>query len=170
MDRGPPGLAAFNSDDYDLFFGGEVLFDDNQVSLDALAADIQIGVSAVLLLSLDDVGITSNQCTCDLLLDFILTNALVLGFSLRVTDNRFKEPIGIPGLFTPAFLSAVTPALMNETSFNQGTHCFYAIGAPTLSAHDAESIADRAFNRDFCARFERQSAGVGGHFILGQPA
>ena len=144
--------------------------DDNQVSLDALAADIQIGVSAVLLLSLDDVGMTSNQCTCDLLLDFILTNALVLGFSLRVTDNRFKEPVGIPGLFTPAFLSAVTLALMNETSLNQGTHCFYAIGAPALSVLTPNRVLIEAFNRDICARFERQSAGAAGHFALGQPA
>ena len=170
VDRGPAGLAAFNSDEDDLFFGGEVLFDDNQVSLDALAADIQIGVSAVLLLSLDDVGMTSNQCTCDLLLDFILTNALVLGFSLRVTDNRFKEPVGIPGLFTPAFLSAVTLALMNETSLNQGTHCFYAIGAPALSVLTPNRVLIEAFNRDICARFERQSAGAAGHFALGQPA
>jgi hypothetical protein len=169
VDRGPPGLAAFNSDEDDLFFGGEVLFDDNQVSLDAMAADIQTGVSAVLLLSLDDIGMTSNQCTCDLLLDFILTNALVLGFSLRVTDNRFKEPVGIPGAFTPAFLSAVTLALMNETSLNQGTHCFYAIGAPALSVLTPNRVLIEAFNRDICARFERQSAGATGHFALGQP-
>ena len=60
VDRGPPGFAAFNSDEDNLFFGGEVLFDDNQVSLDALAADIQIGVSAVLLLKTRDAGSAKN--------------------------------------------------------------------------------------------------------------
>src|SRR5207244_6832349 len=65
--------------------------------------------------------LSSNQCTCDLLLDFILTNALVLGFSIRVTDNRFKEPVGIQNVFSPVFLSATTFAVMNETVLNQGT-------------------------------------------------
>ena len=133
VDPGPAGSRPFNDDDDDLFFGGEVLFDDNQVSLDALAAEVTVAVSAVLLISLDDVGMTANQCTCDLLLDFILTNALVLGFSVRLTENRFKEPVGIPNVFSPAFLSAATLALMNETAVNQGTHCFYAVGAPALS-------------------------------------
>jgi hypothetical protein len=64
----------------------------------------------------------------------------------------------------------VTAALMNETSLNQGTHCFYTIGAPALSVMTPNRSLIEAFNRDFCARFERQSAGVGSHFILGQPA
>jgi hypothetical protein len=144
--------SSFNSDDDDLFFGGEVLFADNQVSLDALAADVEIAVSAVLLISLDDVGMTGNQCTCDLLLDFILTNALVFGFSLRVSDNRFKEPVGIPGVFTPAFLSAATLALMNQTSLNQGTHCFYALGAAPFS----QLTPNHSLLQALCAAFDRQ--------------
>jgi hypothetical protein len=160
----PAHPAAFNSDDDDLFFGGEVLFDDNQVSLDTLAADVEIAASAVLLISLDDVGMNSNQCTCDLLLDFILTNALVLGFSVRVTDNRFKEPVGIPGIFTPAFLSAATFALMNETSLNQGTHCFYAVGPAALS----QLGPNRSLLHAFCAAFDRQGINESGKFIIGQ--
>jgi hypothetical protein len=167
VDPGTAQPAAFRSDADDLFFGGEVLFDDNQVLLDALAADVQVAASAVLLISLDDVGMTSNQCTCDLLFDFILTNALVFGFSLRVTDNRFKEPVGIPGIFTPAFLSATTLALMNETSLNQGTHCFYTVGSPALSVMTPNRSVIDLLAPNFCAPFERQFNDQSGAFAVG---
>jgi hypothetical protein len=170
IDPGPAGSNTFNDDGDDLFFGGEVLFGDNQVSLDALAADVQVAASAVLLMSLDDIGMTSNQCTCDLLLDFILTNALVLGFSIRVTENRFKEPVGIQNVFSPAFLSATTFAVMNETALNQGTHCFYAVGAPALSVRVPNRSLIEAFHPNACARFDRQGTDQAGSFTVGHAA
>jgi hypothetical protein len=122
------GLADPNLDDGDrdddlrLFVGGNILFNDNQVVLDALAPGVTLSLSSVLLLSLDDISMVSNQCDCDLAFDVIGTNALVLGWSVRVSDNRCKE-----GRFN-SFLSALTGGGFNTTTDNQGTHCFFDIG------------------------------------------
>ncbi|MCW3475296.1 DUF6519 domain-containing protein [Limobrevibacterium gyesilva] len=166
VDAGPADRTTFNSDDDDLFFGGEVLFNANQVSLDALAADVQVAASAVLLISTDDVVMTSNQCTCDLLLDFILTNALVFGFSVHVADNRFKEPLGL-GAFRPVFLSAATLALMNETADNQGTHCFYALGAASVSVLTPNRSMIELFQANACNAFNRQNAAENNKYLVG---
>lgn len=110
-----------------LFVGGNILFNDNQVVLDAVSPAITLALSSVLLISLDDVSMSGNQCDCDLVIDFVGMNALVMAPSLRVADNRFKE-----GFFN-AVLSAFTFGLMNATADNQGTHCFLAVGHPNLS-------------------------------------
>jgi hypothetical protein len=84
-------------------------------------------VASILILTLDDIGFHDNQCDCNLLDDFVITQAILIGISVRVTDNRFKE-----GLFN-AVLSAITIGLFNTTTDNQSTHCLYIIGAPNLT-------------------------------------
>lgn len=117
-------LAA--ADDERLLVGGNVLFHDNQVVLDALRPAVTVAPTAISLFSWDDVSMLGNQCDCDLAFDAALINALVMGTSVRVTDNRFKEgPL--------VLLSALTWAWLNATHGNQGTHCFLAAGHPLLS-------------------------------------
>jgi hypothetical protein len=96
----PSGREA----DLELFVGGNTLFNDNQVVLDALGPAQTLSFSSVLLISLDDISMVGNQSDCDLAIDFIGTNALVLGWSLRVADNRFKE--GILNALLSAYQSA----------------------------------------------------------------
>ena len=120
------GLVDPNLDDGDrddalrLFVGGNILFNDNQVVLDAFTPGITLSFSAVSLLTLDDVCMVGNQLDCDMAFDFVGTNVLVVGFTVRVTDNRFKE-----GLFN-SFLSALTIALVHLHRSS------YAIGLPVV--------------------------------------
>ena len=141
-----PGPSE-DDDDETLFVGGNILFNDNQVVFDAFAPGITFTLSSVLLVSLDDISMEGNQCDCDLLFDFALLNALVFGWSIRVADNRFEE-----GLFNTLF-SAMTLALMNQTTDNQSTHCLYAIGLPSVSNINGNRVLIEAFLRDACEQF-----------------
>jgi hypothetical protein len=127
LDDLPTPEAAENVDDPRFFIGGNVLFNDNQVVLDALGPVVTLSLSSVFLGSLDDVSMIANQCDCDLAQDFVLTNALAFGWSQRMADNRFKE-----GLVN-ALLSGTSLALMNTTTDNQGTHCFFPVGTSSVS-------------------------------------
>jgi hypothetical protein len=152
VDRFPdPGRQG---DDVRLFVGGNILFNDNQVVLDAFGPVVTLSLSSVLLFSLDDISMTGNQCDCDLVLDLVGTNALVVGWSLRVADNRFKEGI------LNARLSAFTVGLMNSTIDNQGTHCFVAVGAPALSVVTPNRTLALLFNKDACGPYGPAVAGV----------
>ena len=105
-----------------LLANGNVQFNDNQVMLDNLAPAVTLAFSSILLFSLDDVAMQDNQCDCDKVFDLVLIDALVLGFSVRVQGNRLKESAGT------TFLSAMTIGLFNDTSHNQGAHCFFHYG------------------------------------------
>lgn len=102
---------------------GNVLFNDNQCVLDLLETGFSFSFSSILIFSLDDVAFMSNQCDSNLMDDFILSEAIVLGLTCRVNNNRFKEG------FAHALYSAITfGILMNTTTANQGTHCFLTLG------------------------------------------
>jgi hypothetical protein len=121
IDTEQPGRQSLG-DDVRLLANGNVQFNDNQVVLDNIAPALTMTVSSVLILSLDDVAMQDNQCDCDLIFDLALINALVIGFSVRVQGNRLKES------YLTTFLSALTIGLFNDTSHNQGTHCFFHFG------------------------------------------
>ncbi|MCP4341220.1 MAG: hypothetical protein GY799_20645 [Desulfobulbaceae bacterium] len=115
-------------DDLHLFSyvgNGNVLFNDNQVLLDLIdTTGFKLSAASVVIISLDDVCLEDNQCDASfdfVLDDFVLSNAVVIGWTLRVTGNRFKEAIG------GALFSALTLSLLaNTTVLNQGTHCIRA--------------------------------------------
>jgi uncharacterized protein DUF6519 len=126
---------------------GNVLFANNQCSLDAVEVGLSLALSAIFIFSLDDVGFHSNQCDCNLLDDFVLTQAIVGGVSVRVSDNRFKE-----GLFNALF-SAITLGLFNTTTDNQSTHCLWIIGAPNLTVDSSNVSLMMLNNPNACCRF-----------------
>jgi hypothetical protein len=101
--------------------GGNVMFTDNQVVLDLQSAGTSFAITSITILTLDDVGFEGNQCDCNLLLDFVIAQAVILGVSVRIIGNRFKE-----SRFN-AFFSAFTFGIpLNCTSQNQATHCIVA--------------------------------------------
>ncbi|MGH6896972.1 MAG: DUF6519 domain-containing protein [Geminicoccaceae bacterium] len=123
----PPG-GGFD-DDIRLLANGNVQFNDNQVVFDSLSPAITLTLSSVLLLSLDDVSMQDNQCDCDLLFDIVGIHALAIGWSVRMQGNRFKEPLLLnQDDFTHVFLSGLTLGIYNDTTHNQGTHCFVDVG------------------------------------------
>jgi hypothetical protein len=101
---------------------GNVLFSNNQCTLDLLEKGVSYAVSSILILTLDDIGFHNNQCDCSLLDDFIIIHSVLLGLSLRVSDNRFKE-----GLINN-LISAFTFGVMNMTTHNEATHCLWING------------------------------------------
>lgn len=104
---------------------GNTLFHGNQCLLDTLDAGTEIALSSVFIASLDDVGFEDNQSDCALLDDVVLANGLLFGLgTVRVLGNRFKE--------TPAraWFSGWSVAYANDTSHNQGTHCFLPLSLP----------------------------------------
>jgi hypothetical protein len=114
-----------------------VLFADNQCSLDLLEPGSSgILLSSILLMSLDDVGIVDNQCDCNLGIgeDFVLAHTLLLGASVRMIGNRFKE-----GSFNAMF-SGITYGHLNTIAQNQATHCLMAATDPTGQKQDSGNM------------------------------
>ncbi len=102
--------------------GGQVMFNDNQVTLDLQEEEVHLAYSSILLLSLDDVSFCGNQSACYFLADIILTNTLIYAPTVRTGDNRFQED----QIF--AFFSLLSWGIMNACTNNQGTHCIVALG------------------------------------------
>jgi hypothetical protein len=101
--------------------GGNVMFTDNQVVLDLQSAGESLALTSITILTLDDVAFEDNQCDCQLLQDFVIAQAAILGVSVRIVGNRFKEGR------LHAFFSAYTYGTpLNCTSQNQATHCIIA--------------------------------------------
>jgi hypothetical protein len=147
VDDLPAPAEEESEDDARLFVGGNILFNDNQVVFDAFAPGVSFTLSSVLLISLDDISLHGNQCDCDLSVDFAMVNALVVGWSIRISDNRFEE-----GLVNTLF-SAVTLGLMNQTTDNQSTHCIHAIGPAALSTISNNRALIELFSENACGRF-----------------
>lgn len=98
---------------------GNVLFANNQVSLDLRDDEIQGAWSSQAFHSLDDVAYVSNQSECTSFLDRIITNVDIKAFTIRTSDNRFQEG------FTMADCSLISYGMMNTCATNQATHCLF---------------------------------------------
>lgn len=103
---------------------GNVQFCNNQCSLDLLGTEVTFVWNSILVMSLDDVAFSDNQCECSLDLvrgyDFIALPTFILGLTVRLNGNRFEE-----GLFN-ALLSAHSWGLFMHTAVgNQATHCLW---------------------------------------------
>lgn len=100
---------------------GKSLFTENQVTTDVVDQDNGLHASSILMLSLDDLGFTDNQCEVESVRRWFLADALLVAGSVRLADNRLSET------WLRAFLSAWTLGLtMNTTTDNQATHCLRA--------------------------------------------
>jgi Family of unknown function (DUF6519) len=142
---------------------GNVLFTDNQCLLDLMDEIPEGAISSILIASLDDIAFQNNQCDCDLFLgDIIFTQAIVLGMSVRVTGNRFKE--GILG----AWLSAMTFGFVNMTTNNQSTHCLLIRplpdpdpAKPRMVENQPNTTVVSAFNPKLCDPLNQVAPKVG---------
>ena len=131
---------------------GQVLFNDNRVTFDALDAASSFALSSVMIVTVDDLGFQDNHCDANLLNDFVVTNGFLLGVSSRTNSNRFTE-----GMFN-AFFSAVTVGfLANTTTINQATHCILALGSRLKFALNTEIVGvNPLFGRDqSCDKIQR---------------
>lgn len=117
--------------------GGNIQFNDNQLVLDALDPVSSFVLTACSIFTMDDLAFSDNQCDCDLVLDFAVANALLWGFSTRVTSNRFEEGV------LNALYSAITLGFLNTTTGNQGTHCFVRIAPVLPPSHENTVLIQR---------------------------
>ena len=104
--------------------GGQVLFDDNHVLVQA-GGNVAPPPLCIVLASSDDVSMASNQSDYRPTVRMTL-NTLVIGSTVRVTANRFQEPRAV------TTMSALTFGTWNITALNQGTHCIVALPSAEL--------------------------------------
>lgn len=128
---------------------GNIQFNDNQVVFDALDKAESNAFSSILLFSLDDISMANNQSDCDLSLgDSIVTNTIVIGMSVRVVDNRFKEGWRL------ALASATTFGWFNTTTDNQGTHCFLTNGIDKLTVAEKNKNLSSILSKGGCEELQ----------------
>lgn len=151
---------------------GNVLFAGNQVFTDLIEAQVDYAVSSTLLVSLDDVTVQNNQFDCDFLADFLFSNLIAAGVTLRIQDNRFKE-----SLFVTLYSSLGLGLLFNNTSDNQATHCIVSLESPLgawfpLIAPDIEENHNQvlfdAFNLDLLGSWCERLAGIRNLLVRGR--
>jgi hypothetical protein len=152
-----PGLDDARIGQY--LANGNVLFSNNQCVLDLSEKGTSLALTAIVITSLDDIAFSNNQCECNLLDDFMITQVLLFGFSVRMNDNRMKE-----GLMN-AMLSAITVGWMNSTTANQGTHCML-VGAlvPALRVDAANKSLIDALASGYCQKIGKAFANAMGIF------
>jgi hypothetical protein len=134
--------------------GGEMMVNDNQISLHRHSRALAVNLSAVTLLGADDISFCDNQAEVEDDVAFILTNLLAVSGSLRVNSNRLQERI------TGAILSAITFATMNDTSFNQCTHCIFAVGLPQFRVVINNRSLLSLYLPQLCAGLDETAVGI----------
>ena len=134
---------------------GNVLFANNQTTLDLRQMDINFAFSAQAIASLDDIAYNSNQSECTSLFDFLYTDVALLGVTIRSNDNRFQEGV------TVTLNSLFSFGLMNMATTNQATHCLQVFGVPSFTQNIANTIIYQIGCRDDMIEV--------GHYLAVQP-
>lgn len=125
--------------------GGGTLFSNNQCrTLNAGRDERFRELCSILIVSLADIGFHNNQCSLTTMPLNHLVQALVIGMTVRFSDNHLEEmPRGVA-------LSGITYGLLNTTTDNHSTHCLFASGRLyvnryNLSLFDAEVLSGDAY-------------------------
>jgi hypothetical protein len=120
---------------------GKTLVTENQITLDLIDEAVALRISSILVVTLDDLGMTDNQCEVTTTNVFCAADAVLLGGSVRVADNRFSET------WMRTRFSALSFGIMNTTTDNQSTHCLLAGAAMPILRMFKHNLA---FIRAFC--------------------
>ena len=153
--------------------GGELMVNDNQISLRRHSPRRAATVSAVTVLSADDVSFCDNQVEVENEVQAIVTNSVAVGATLRFTTNRLQEALDA------GVLSAITFGFMNQTAHNQTTHCILALGWANARVVTGNRSVLGLINPDRCLEFDRMGkaisdqlasrSAVGSRFIAEEP-
>lgn len=124
---------------------GKTLITENQITLDLIDEAVGLRISSIMVVTLDDLGMTDNQCEVTTTNVFCAADAVLLGGSVRVADNRFSET------WMRAKYSALSFGIMNTTTDNQSTHCLLVGAAlPILRMFKHNLALIRAFCPEEC--------------------
>ncbi len=113
---------------------GNVLFSNNQTTLDLRAPEPNYTLSSQFIASLDDVSYVGNQSECSSFNDLVISNTVIFGVTVRTNDNRFQEGI------TMARYSLFSYGLMNTCATNQATHCLHVLGNPSFRVYGGNKV------------------------------
>jgi len=114
---------------------GRVLFNDNQVTLqDFDVRGRRLLSIPVAILSGDDVSMQDNQIDTEIPQVVLDIDTVVIGTTVRVSDNRTTE---VPGQVR---LSCLSKGQRNITTGNQTTHCLLAQGGEVVNTQNQQLI------------------------------
>ena len=131
---------------------GKTLISENQITLDVIDQPQSFGISSIFIFSADDLAVVDNQIEIITTRVFYFADALLVGGSVRVADNRFAET------WMRTFISAWSIGLMNTTTDNQATHCLLATALPQLKVfRDNLMLLSDAFCPGVCGRSQQDS-------------
>jgi hypothetical protein len=105
-------------------------FSDNQCKLNPLNPSLSIAISSILIIGLADQGVHDNQTSCNIPKSLLITNAALLGGTLRATGNWLKET------FLHVAYSAMTFGFLKATTDNESVHCLKVSGIQKLDRHN----------------------------------
>ncbi len=134
--------------------GGEMMVNDNQISLQAHSPALPFTLSSVMLLGADDISFCDNQSEIENEVVLALTDLLAISASLRASSNRLQKRVNA------GLISAVTFAFMNQTSANQSTHCIFAIGPSTARVVAGNRDVLGLFGFAFCDTLDEIAAAL----------
>ncbi len=143
VNQGTSGFSTNNTGLGAAPSNGVVLFTNNVCQL-----ELQFGrhqcFASVVILTLDDLIFSNNQCWLDGAAGAAYMDALLLAGSIEVTSNRFQEARNFPVL-----ISAFTIGALNITSQNISTYCLLATGTlqPAIDNNNLSLI-----NSEICSR------------------
>lgn len=135
------------------FLSGSIQFADNQCDLlSQIVRRNLAAISAILILSLDDVGFLGNQTNCVMDKSPLLADTIIFGSNVRASDNSWRE--------TPESVkfSAVTfSEKLNTTTDNHSTHCLLVHGKLFLDRFNLTEIEAATFsgNNDIVEIFKK---------------
>lgn len=142
--------------------GGQIAFDDNQVTLDLTTRSVGQIPSSVWLGTNDDLAVEDNQMIALLAgREQLRFNLAAVAWSQRVVANRLQENFYIQGL------SAMTASVaMNTTANNQSTHCLSIIGPSGLTI-DSNNLVLTQFglNDRACAKAKLVAGAIRDKYI-----
>ncbi len=102
---------------------GNVLFSNNQTTLDLRGLEFNSPLNSQFIASLDDISYVDNQSNCTSLSEKLFSDTMIFGVTVRINSNRFQEE------FDTTSFSMISFGLMNTTTANQATYCLSVHGS-----------------------------------------
>ena len=123
-----PPLYYDTDGSVDAFLEGRILFVDNQVRYSPFAGNAANIFCAVRIQTYGDAAVLNNQFFTSFPdgAGTMMTDTFVVGWSVRVNNNRWEDPAQSLGAEFQTDASAVTFGLMNYTTQNVATRCIHA--------------------------------------------
>lgn len=138
---------------------GKLLFSSNQVVLDLAGGQELETLCSVLLMSLDDVGMTDNQLEVLSTANPVVIDAIVIATTARANDNRIDEEVET---LTGSRLSLAVFGVAAQATSNVTTLCIAVVASVAALRVEANNIEiGPNNNRELCNAAQRVAVAIG---------